>query len=118
MGESEMRKGAYKELSPKTNENVVREEQEPVRKALIKYLNRYPNNIVAADKIGVHITDLYNWKSGSRRIPEWMCEVLGFKRVYIYCGASVGVTTTDLAQKCLANEAQRHQERMTQGQSL
>jgi hypothetical protein len=95
----------------KTNENVVREEQSAVRAALREYLKRYPNNIIAADKIGVTIGDLYNWRSGFRRIPEWMCDVLGFKRMYVHVGP-VGVTTTsDLAQKCLENQSDRYMEK-------
>jgi hypothetical protein len=77
-----------------SRENKVVDAQEPVRAALEEYLERYPNKIAAADTIGVSLGDLYNWCSGYRRIPEWMCEVLGYRKAYVRFGDALRVTTT------------------------
>lgn len=77
-----------------TKENKVYEEQRQVRAALLEYLKKYETNEIAAERIGVSIGDLYNWRSGYRRIPEWMCDVLGYRKAYIPTGAT-GFALTD-----------------------
>jgi hypothetical protein len=89
----------------KKNENVLREEQEPVRVALMEYLEKWPDRMTAAEKIGVSVADLYNWISGYRRIPAWMCEVLGFKLAYVRMEGPVRVTP--LAARCMSNAIDR-----------
>lgn len=88
-----------------------------VRRFLKTYADRFHTNAEAAKKIGTSASTLGKWLNGVEPIPEWLCDYLGFKKQWIYVGKA-GVTPTDLAQVCLANEAKRHQERMERQQTV
>lgn len=88
-----------------------------VRRFLQTYVDRFNNNTQAAKKIGTSASTLGKWLNGVEPVPGWICDYLGFQKQWIYIGKA-GVTPTDLAQKCLANEARRHEERVERQQSV
>jgi hypothetical protein len=65
-------------------------EQEAVRDMLRRYLNGFATQGDAARKIGVNPRTISAWKNGDEKIPEWMCEILGYRLAYVPCG-TVGV---------------------------
>lgn len=56
-------------------------EQEPVRAAFREYIKRFASQSEAASHIGTSTNEISDWKCGNGRIPEWFCEVLGFRKV-------------------------------------
>ena len=70
-------------------------EQKPVREALRVFINRHGTQSAVAKKLGSRPQVVSRWLNGDERIPDWICETLGYRKAYIPIGGPVGVTVTE-----------------------
>jgi plasmid maintenance system antidote protein VapI len=68
-------------------------DQEVVRDEFRRYLHRFHSQKDAAKFLGVNQQRVSAWLNGEQKISEWMCGVLGYKRMYVQVG-TMGVMPT------------------------
>ena len=62
--------------------------QEPVRIALHGWTMKFPSQIRAAMTLGVHEQTLSDWRHGKSQIPNWVCDLLGFRQEWVNVGTA------------------------------